>query len=313
MFIREEYVEIASRTAVASQLLPEISAAKSAGTYLFEGQDTLLSASLAAYLACSSAQNPKACLKRFLAGNLPDVMTFGENGLKKDDADAVSAAAQASPLELSMKYFILDFSNANESAQNKLLKVLEDVPKSAVFFLVASSPSDSLATIRSRCKIFSPVARPEDVISLAAGSAIPLARCLGRSSITLYEGINGGGKIKNAEAALAFISRIGGKDGMLAAVSVLPKQRDDFKETMSFAESIVGMIISYAGGTETDTFGAFDLPGLSRKFTIVSAAETGRIIREAVRKSADANITSLGDVVAIKITEVLENAQSSRS
>ncbi len=62
-------------------------------------------------------------------------------------------------------YIIDDAPSMNPSAQNALLKVLEEGPPYAAFLLLADNAGMLLPTIRSRCEI----------LSLAPPLAMPLA------------------------------------------------------------------------------------------------------------------------------------------
>ena len=49
---------------------------------------------------------------------------------------------------------LLRFQEANENAQNALLKTLEDTPDKAILLLTADTPENLLPTITSRCELF---------------------------------------------------------------------------------------------------------------------------------------------------------------
>ena len=68
------------------------------------------------------------------------------------DAKTVTDESYIKPVEGDKKLFVLDgVQDMNASAQNKLLKVLEEPPKN-VYFLISCSQSDKvLPTIKSRC------------------------------------------------------------------------------------------------------------------------------------------------------------------
>ncbi|MBP5357246.1 MAG: hypothetical protein J6Y68_03760 [Clostridia bacterium] len=308
--VKEEHILLASSCPIYERLLAEIKE-KKAGTYLFDGQDTLLSLSFAVLLACSTSKDRALYARRFSSGNLPDVLCFGSGGLKVEDAEKIASAAQSSPLELPLKFFIIEFAGANEIAQNKLLKILEDVPKTAMFFLITPSFSDVLPTIRSRSKTFSVSIPPEKMLEFVKKESSSLAKCLGQDNLTLLEGIASGEMLKSAEGAFKYLEALGSDDSLLRAVSLLPKTRDGMKEILSFAEKILGMIVAKLGGAYVETFAAFNINELSEKFTLEASEKIGKILRNAIRRCADANLTSLSDITTIKITEVLKNAKSS--
>lgn len=84
----------------------------------------------------------------------PDVMFFGVD--KPVDAAAASKiveTAQVSPFEADKKIFVIvDADEMNESAQNKLLKTIEEPPQNTYFILLGASTSKFLQTVLSRVK-----------------------------------------------------------------------------------------------------------------------------------------------------------------
>lgn len=84
----------------------------------------------------------------------PDVMFYGED--KNIDTSAVSSIVESSavsPFEADKKIFVLcACENMNESAQNKILKTIEEPPKNTFFILLAKNTNRLLQTILSRVK-----------------------------------------------------------------------------------------------------------------------------------------------------------------
>ena len=71
-----------------------------------------------------------------------------------DDAERVGEEATLQPVEVDKKLFVIgDFAEANATAQNKLLKLLEEPPKTACFLLGATTQFPVLPTVLSRVKI----------------------------------------------------------------------------------------------------------------------------------------------------------------
>ena len=69
-----------------------------------------------------------------------------------DQIRALREDAIIMPNEASKKvYIIYNASSMNKSAQNAILKLLEDPPESAAFILIAGNPAALLPTLRSRC------------------------------------------------------------------------------------------------------------------------------------------------------------------
>jgi DNA polymerase-3 subunit delta' len=73
--------------------------------------------------------------------------------LTVEDVEKIKEESELSPIEGDKKVFVLaDFSYANDKAQNKLLKLLEEPPKGVYFLLGASSVFAILQTVLSRTK-----------------------------------------------------------------------------------------------------------------------------------------------------------------
>ena len=120
---------------------------------------------LAAAMICEeSGERPcgecRHCRKA-LSGIHPDVITIerepDSKGNKKRDLSvdrvrAVVADASIMPNEAEKKvYIILDAETMNTSAQNAMLKLLEEPPGGACFILCAENAAALLDTVRSRC------------------------------------------------------------------------------------------------------------------------------------------------------------------
>lgn len=75
-----------------------------------------------------------------------------DKDLKVDCIRALRSDAYIRPNQASRKIYVIARADTmNPSAQNALLKVLEDGPDYAAFFLLAENPMNLLETIRSRC------------------------------------------------------------------------------------------------------------------------------------------------------------------
>lgn len=84
------------------------------------------------------------------AGN-PDVLSLSFSELLVDDVrDTVLPFASLSPIH-DRKYIAIAFSRANDSAQNALLKAVEESLGKTTFFFCVESAGHILPTLRSRC------------------------------------------------------------------------------------------------------------------------------------------------------------------
>lgn len=75
-------------------------------------------------------------------------LTGGRMGI--DDARALTSAAYQKPLSAPYRYFILGFREYTIEAQNALLKLLEEPPETAQFYIVIENHAKLLPTLLSR-------------------------------------------------------------------------------------------------------------------------------------------------------------------
>ena len=116
---------------------------------------------IAATLLCTSSDTRPcgtcpACLK-LAHGTHPDLICLNEGDaeIKVEHARNIRAESAILPNDGSRKVFILHGADhMNASAQNALLKVLEEPPRYTFFLLTARQPGLLLPTIRSRCTIY---------------------------------------------------------------------------------------------------------------------------------------------------------------
>ncbi len=124
---------------------------------------------VAAYL-CSGAEEDRPCLvcpdcRKVRAQIHPDLIRLapaeGKQGITVEQVRRLRAGAYIRPNEAACKVFLVEEAQTmNDSAQNALLKVLEDGPPYLAFLLLAQSPEQLLPTIRSRCELLSLSALP---------------------------------------------------------------------------------------------------------------------------------------------------------
>lgn len=119
-----------------------------------------LATELSAAMVCTAPAGQRPChkcppCKKVLAGVHPDVnmISGGDKPIAVDQVRALRADAYVRPNEGQRKVYVLEGADQmNASAQNAMLKLLEDGPAYAVFFLLAENGSALLPTVRSRCE-----------------------------------------------------------------------------------------------------------------------------------------------------------------
>ena len=133
--------------------------------YLLCGVDGLgkhtLARELCAAMVCSGrGETPCGCCtpcKKVFGGIHPDVITIcGESGkaITVEQIRNMTSDAYVRPNEGERKIYILEQAGEmNPSAQNAMLKLLEEGPVYAAFLLLCRQPDQMLQTIRSRCEL----------------------------------------------------------------------------------------------------------------------------------------------------------------
>lgn len=94
--------------------------------------------------------------KKILLHSHPDVMELPKHdNILVEDVEHILDTASLVPMENTDKVYVLNkFSDTNVSAQNKMLKILEEPPKNVHFLLLVTNENSVLPTIKSRCKKF---------------------------------------------------------------------------------------------------------------------------------------------------------------
>lgn len=127
------------------------------------GKHALADRLAAAYVCSGAGEKPcGVCANcRKAKGNIhPDIIRLtipeGKRSILVEQIRGLRADAYVRPNEAERKVFLVEDAQAmNESAQNALLKVLEDGPGYLSFLLLTENPQQLLPTIRSRCETLS--------------------------------------------------------------------------------------------------------------------------------------------------------------
>ena len=146
-------------------LLRSARAGRLVHAYLFCGArgcgKTTLARLLAQALFCEAGEAERPCghcpaCKRFLSGNHPDARTVAPKGrsIGVDDVRELIDYLSRRPYEGGWHVAIIERAEKmTPSAQNALLKTLENPPEDTVFFLLTETPGALLSTVRSRARL----------------------------------------------------------------------------------------------------------------------------------------------------------------
>lgn len=159
-----EFCGLYSKSEIKNIVNNDISRGMLNHAYLLCGQDelylTYLAKEFAKNVLCASGgqDNCSVCTK-IEKGVHSDVLVYPKDsskGLVVDDINEIVENSYVYPLEGDRKIFILNnFDISTSQAQNKLLKTLEEPPKTCLFILTSTNPSNILNTIKSRSKSLS--------------------------------------------------------------------------------------------------------------------------------------------------------------
>ncbi len=144
-----------------------------------------LARALTQALVCTGEDRPCGVCshcKKAAAGIHPDVTVLcpaeGKRDILVDQVRMLRSDAYVRPNEAPRKVYLIDpASSLNDSAQNSLLKVLEEGPAYAAFLLIAEAAGQLLPTVRSRCEQISLIP-PVGEEQAPSGEAVELADLL---------------------------------------------------------------------------------------------------------------------------------------
>ena len=195
--------QLAGNAALKRQLSAQADGRGLSHAYLISGPAGAGKATLAKLLAAAmvcTGQGEKPCglctaCRKVRSGIHPDVIHVdipeGKREILVEQVRQMRSDAWIRPNEGARKVYIIHSAQTmNPSAQNAILKLLEEGPAYAAFLLLSDNPGAMLSTIRSRCEGAALVpaegtSSPED--SLARTAALELLDLLAkRDELALY-------------------------------------------------------------------------------------------------------------------------------
>lgn len=161
----QDFTEIIGQDGIINHLQNAISAAKVSHAYILHGEEGMGKKTFATLFAKTlqciekdiyPCNKCKSCIQSD-SGNQPDIMwiTHEKASIGVDDIRTqVNGDIHIRPYQSSYKIYIIDWAEKmTESAQNALLKTIEEPPDYAIILLLASSTHQLLPTILSRCVV----------------------------------------------------------------------------------------------------------------------------------------------------------------
>ncbi len=156
------FSEVVGQEHITEVLKNQIRSGRFAHAYLFSGSrgtgKTTTARILARAINCLDPQDGEpcykceACLKRFSESiDIVEMDAASNSGV--DQMRSVIEKAEFAPINLKTKIYIIDEAHMlSRSAENALLKTLEEPPEHVVFILATTEPQALAPTILSRCQ-----------------------------------------------------------------------------------------------------------------------------------------------------------------
>lgn len=239
--------------------------------------------------------------------NLP----FGDKVLISD-ADFITETAYIMPTQLDKKYFIVhNAETANESAQNKLLKTLEEPPETAIIILLCANEYAMLPTVRSRCRIIRPEAYTDEVLRDVLSSEYPscpnpsFAVAVASGSLTKLKAA-AEGDTEMFDYALKMLTCMRKSSEILQYATKLIAKKEKLSEFLDVLELILRdcMVFAYSPTLIKLKDNVMDIKELSGLYSPEAVLkEMPVIMRARKRINAGGNVNSIVDELLFSILE----------
>ena len=269
--------EVLGQEHVTTILKNQIASGRTAHAYLFSGTrgtgKTSTAKILARALNCLAPQEGEPCgtcaACKLTQGETADIIEMdAASNSRVEEMRALLDKTRFLPLELTRKVYIVDEAHMlSDSANNALLKTLEEPPAHVVFILATTEPQSIPATILSRCQRFDfHRIGVEDIVRCVDGAVHGVGATIDREGLLAIARAAEGGMrdaLSLADQCLAFC----GNDVSAADVySVLGSMEGDFLFSVS-AKLLAGEREASLRALDEVIAGGRDLSSFARDLT----------------------------------------------
>jgi DNA polymerase-3 subunit delta' len=253
--------------------------------------------------------------RRIARAQHPDIVALvpNEKGtITVEMAREIIGQASYRPFEARRRVVIIDDADALQpSAQNALLKTLEEPPPSSMFVLVTSRPDSLLETVRSRCpRVRFGRLGPTDLADVLVrhcgvkAAAAPGLAAVGDGSVSRAMAQDTGELVDARDAALALLHGLAGRPPVAARLRLaqqlaeVPKKRGAGTDRDVLARRLealallvrdLGVVSAPSGGSSTPVAALAnpdlgrDLTGLARHFDTTRVLGAFSMVEQARR------------------------------
>ena len=272
----------------------------------------------ATLMACDDGDpcgNCRAC-SLISTGNYPDVITYPkkDGAVLAEDITSLIEESYLKPIECDKKIFIITHAETmNASAQNKLLKTLEEPPKGVHILVGATSEFPLLPTIKSRVKKLEIPPFKEEVLLGALSEDCPDVERL-KNAIACGDGTVGKALAlyaddsvkKVLDLALSILVDMKSSKDVLKFSTMISTANVDFDALLSMLDLLLrDLLVISQGKKELVTMkSALDRLLTAESFKTGSILHALECITEAFkRKKFNANATMLTEWLLFQILE----------
>lgn len=247
----------------------------------------------------------------------PDVMFFGEE--KNIDTSTVGdivESSNVSPFEVDKKIFVLfGAGKMNESAQNKLLKSIEEPPKNTFYLMTATSTSKILQTILSRVKrIDLDELKSEDISKMLEAKGVQpqkasiFANCANGNGTFAEKLATDDGFIEFFNNIVTCLFEVNGSRDVLKYSSIFSAKTVDKEEFINVAQLLLRDLMMILSGKEELVV----CKNVLAKLKVISSSVTlesvsslvGLCYEEKKKLTFNVNSTAVVDDFLFKLAEV---------
>ena len=236
-----------------------------------------------------------------------DVAIFptSKKNIVVDDVEKIVGESYVLPLEGERKVYILNnFDMATVQAQNKLLKTLEEPPKSVVFIITTTNENNVLDTIKSRCKKI--ITQQINSVDLKAylsslhnsGDIERIVDLSDGNLTTAIRFLTNEKMIRLKDVCVDIINNLNRSDRILYYSTIIQECADN-------VEDFLNLLLESFREVSVDIVSNNTLRYRIEKYSLATVMEISKIIQNASMKlKANCNINAVLDYLLMGILEV---------